>query len=66
MTWIKSSRSSGNGQCVEVADLAAEGIGVRDSKDTSKAALVFDGKSWAAFITSVKAGRLTEHLPPGL
>ncbi|MEV1289389.1 DUF397 domain-containing protein [Micromonospora sp. NPDC049679] len=53
--WIKSSRSSGNGQCVEVAGLA-EGVGVRDSKDADGPVLVFNERMWTAFVTSLGDG----------
>lgn len=33
LVWRTSSRSSGNGNCVEVAELDADTIGIRDSKD---------------------------------
>ncbi|WSB46714.1 DUF397 domain-containing protein [Streptomyces cellulosae] len=50
LTWFKSSYSAGDGgQCIEVA----AGIGavhVRDSKDTTRAALAVDPTAWAAFI----------------
>ncbi|NVI90601.1 DUF397 domain-containing protein [Actinomadura sp. BRA 177] len=53
--WRKSGRSSANGQCVEVADLAAE-IGVRDSKAPDAGHLTFTPQVWAAFMTQAKAG----------
>ncbi|MFI1012627.1 DUF397 domain-containing protein [Streptomyces sp. NPDC020965] len=61
--WKKSSYSgSGEGQCVEIADLTAtlhDGVGVRDSKDPSGPALVFAPSAFAGFITEVQGGGLT-------
>ncbi|MFA1550995.1 DUF397 domain-containing protein [Actinomadura chokoriensis] len=53
--WRKSGRSSGNGQCVEVADLGAD-IGVRDSKAPDAGHLTLSLQVWAAFMTQAKAG----------
>jgi hypothetical protein len=53
--WRKSTRSQGNGACVEVADLA-ETIAVRDSKNPESGALTFDRSAWATFVQDVKAG----------
>jgi hypothetical protein len=53
--WRKSSRSSGNGQCVEVAHLATA-VAVRDSKDPDGPKLIFTHYDWRTFIRSVKAG----------
>jgi len=41
---------------VEVAHLASGGVAVRDSKDVSKPAHVFDREEWSAFITGAKNG----------
>lgn len=57
VTWRKSSRSSGNNNCVEIAGLE-EAIAVRDSKDPHGAAFVFDPPAWSAFLTAVKTGEL--------
>ncbi|HEX5541451.1 MAG TPA: DUF397 domain-containing protein [Micromonospora sp.] len=54
--WFKSSRSSNNASCVEVR-VAAEGVGVRDSKDRSGPALAFDPAAWSIFVTTLKATR---------
>jgi Domain of unknown function (DUF397) len=53
--WRKSSHSSGQGACVEVADLRAA-IAVRDSKDPDGPRLVFPTADWQAFTDAVKAG----------
>jgi len=53
--WYKSSRSAGNGACVEVATLPS-GMAVRDSKDPSGPVLTFEAGSWRAFIAAVQVG----------
>ncbi|MET9308848.1 DUF397 domain-containing protein [Streptomyces coelicolor] len=48
--WITSSYSSGaGGECVEVAARPAT-VHVRDSKDTTRAALAIEPTAWAAFV----------------
>ncbi|WP_433301529.1 DUF397 domain-containing protein [Actinoplanes sp. CA-030573] len=51
--WRKSTRSGGNGQCVEVRRVG-ETIEVRDSKDRTGPALSFTLDEWAAFTGGVK------------
>lgn len=54
--WHKSSYSSDDGNCVEVAELDDGGRAVRDSKDPSSPALRFTSAEWAAFTAGVRAG----------
>lgn len=56
LTWIKSSLSFSNGNCVEIASLADGGIGVRNSRDPEGAVLAFTPDEWHAFIGGVHNG----------
>ncbi|MEU8260353.1 DUF397 domain-containing protein [Micromonospora sp. NPDC048999] len=53
--WFKSSRSSDNAACVEVRFVGGA-VDVRDTKDRTGPMLSFDGRSWATFLTGLKAG----------
>lgn len=55
--WRKSTRSSDQGQCVEVADLDGAHL-VRDSKNPAGAVLSFEAAQWAAFTAAVRDGQL--------
>jgi Domain of unknown function (DUF397) len=49
--WRKSSYSSNNGNCVEVARNLPGVVAVRDSKDAAGPALVFTADEWRAFVS---------------
>jgi hypothetical protein len=54
--WFKSSRSRDANACVEIAHLAEDCVGVRDSKGPIGPALVFTADEWDIFNTSVRNG----------
>ncbi|WP_067478276.1 DUF397 domain-containing protein [Nocardia amamiensis] len=51
--WFKSSHSGPSQECVEVAFLAGDRIGVRDSKNPTGPALMFEPSAWDAFTAGV-------------
>jgi Domain of unknown function (DUF397) len=61
-TWIKSSLSFSNSNCVEVANLPGGGIGVRDSKDVTGPVLRFTPGEWDAFLGGVRNGEFDNLL----
>jgi Domain of unknown function (DUF397) len=54
--WVKSSLSFSNGNCVEVASLPDNEIGVRNSRDTEGSVLRFTPDEWHAFLGGVRNG----------
>ena len=56
LSWIKSSLSFSNGNCVEVASLSDGEVGVRDSKDPSGPVLRFTPEEWHAFLGGARKG----------
>ena len=52
--WFKSSYSSGQGACVEVAAVPGA-VAARDSKNSEGPALTFSRNGWADFIRGVNA-----------
>lgn len=54
LTWKKSSASTANGDCIEVACLPVGGVVVRDSKDQAGAILRFSHGSWQQFLVEVR------------
>lgn len=57
MKWCKSSYSSDDGNCVEVANLDGQRA-VRDSKNPAATVLTFTAAQWAAFTAGVKDEQL--------
>jgi len=55
--WRKSTRSNGDGNCVEVAYAPDGTVGVRDSKDPTGPILMFTPNEWAAFTDGVRDGQ---------
>lgn len=56
--WYKSSYSSGNGECVEVANLLDGARAVRDSKlGVASPVLSVDGSQWVAFTAALRANQ---------
>jgi hypothetical protein len=60
LSWVKSSLSFANGNCVEVASLPEGGIGIRDSRDREGAILRFTPDEWHAFLGGVRNGEFDQ------
>lgn len=58
--WVKSTHSTTNGECVEVATLSDGSVAVRDSKDPEGAVLRFTRGEMLAFVRGVRAGEFDE------
>ncbi|MDJ0379829.1 DUF397 domain-containing protein [Streptomyces sp. G-G2] len=58
--WVKSSASSGIGNCVEVAALPGGEFAVRDSRFPSGPALVFTRDGMTAFVAGASAGEFDQ------
>ena len=52
--WRKSSRSSGNGQCVEMASLKGRAMAIRDSKTHELGAFVISTSDFTALLKASK------------
>ncbi|MCX4908638.1 DUF397 domain-containing protein [Streptomyces sp. NBC_00878] len=51
--FVKSSYSTGSGECVEVARNVADTVAVRDSKDPDGPILLLTPKAWTEFTASL-------------
>lgn len=54
--WFKSSHSGADKNCVEVAFLPSNLVGVRDSKNPFGPALLFTSAEWSAFTAAATRG----------
>jgi Domain of unknown function (DUF397) len=59
-TWVKSSLSYANGNCVEVSDQPESAIGVRNSRDPEGPVLRFTSDEWQAFLGGVRNGEFDD------
>jgi hypothetical protein len=59
--WRTSTRSGGNGNCVEVATNLAAVVAVRDSKDRTGTVLTFGHADWQAFTAQLRDPALDPH-----
>ena len=58
--WVKSSFSFSNGNCVEVASLYGDAVGVRDSRNADGLILRFTSREWHSFLGGVRDGKFGE------
>ena len=59
-TWVKSSLSYANGNCVEVSDLPGGTVGVRNSREREGPVLRFTPDEWHAFLAGVHKGEFDD------
>ncbi|WP_329405841.1 DUF397 domain-containing protein [Nocardia vinacea] len=61
VNWFKSSHSSGQTDCVEVAWLDGGSVGVRDSKNPTGPALTFTPGEWDSFTAGITIGEFNRQ-----
>ncbi len=59
-TWVKSSLSFAQGNCVEVSNQPGGTIGVRNSRDSRGPVLRFTSDEWQAFLGGVRNGEFDD------
>ena len=64
VVFVRGARCD-NGACVEIARLADGQVLLRDSKDRSRAPLVFTSTEWEVFTQAVRDGEFDLHRRPG-
>lgn len=57
--WRTSSRSQGQGQCVEVG-FGSDHVGVRDTKNRGAGRIEIASKLWQEFVGGIKSGRFEQ------
>ncbi|MGH3225213.1 MAG: DUF397 domain-containing protein [Streptosporangiaceae bacterium] len=57
--WSKSSYSSANGQCIQVARNLPGLVAVRDSKNPDGPKLIFSPGDWRTFVSGVKSANFS-------
>lgn len=57
-TWRKSTRSNGQMNCVEVADLNNGQRAIRDSKNPTAPPLIIPATAWTTFTIALRTGDL--------
>jgi len=60
LAWHKSSYSSAQGNCLEVATLPGGQTAVRDSRRRAGPALVMTSAAWQALCDAIKMGKLDQ------
>ncbi|MGW7412611.1 DUF397 domain-containing protein [Streptomyces sp. NPDC054863] len=60
-TWLKSRKSTANGQCIELASLPLGKVAMRNSTDPAGPALVFTLAELDAFLDGARNGEF-DHL----
>lgn len=63
VTWRKSSRSSSQGNCVELAHLPEGAVAIRNSRHPAGPALIYTRAEVAAFVLGAKDGDFDDFIP---